>query len=270
MTRLITDGRVGNLERALVDAGQSLAGSLGDLALVLILSIYWSADRLHFERLVLSLLPARRRSAARNTWRTIEAGLGRYLRSELLQSALAGLLLAPIFMALDLRWPVFWALAASLAWLVPMVGGFLVIVPMAVVVWVQSGPVTALLAVAATLAVLGLLEFGLERRLYPRERGANVLTIMIALVMADAFGLVGLLLAPPVAAVLHVLLSELANPSAVRAPRPALEADLAGLEAQLAEARALMASHGSDSAPRLVSMADRLEVLLAETRRLSG
>jgi predicted PurR-regulated permease PerM len=268
MTRLLTDGRVGNLERVLVSAGQGLAGTLGDLALVLILSVYWTADRLRFERLALSLVPAHRRGAARMTWRAIEAGLGRYLRSELLQSLLAGLLLAPTFVALDLRWPIFWALAASLAWLVPMVGGFLVIAPMAAVVWVQSGPLTAILAVAATLAVLTLLEFGLERRLYPRERGANVLTIMIALVMADAFGLAGLLLAPPVAAVMHILLAELANPGALRAPQPALEVGVAGLEARLAEARALMAERGNDSDPRLENIANRLGALLAETQGL--
>ena len=217
LTRLLTDSRVGYMERSLMAAGQNLAGTLGNLALVLILSIYWTADRLRFERLALSLLPVHRRVAARNTWRAGETGLGRYLRSELLQSLLVGAMLAPVFTLLGLRWAVFWALAASLAWLVPLVGGFLVIVPMAVVVWVQSGPLTAAVAVVAVLAVLALLEFILERRLYTRERGINVLTIMVALVMADAFGLVGLLLAPPVAVVIHILLRELASPG-VRAP----------------------------------------------------
>ena len=266
MTTLLTDEPAGELARSLLGAGQNLAGTLSNLALVLILSIYWTADRLRFERLALSLLPVHRRAGARTIWRAIETGLGRYLRSELLQSLLAGALLALFFTLLALHWAVFWALAASLAWLVPLVGGFLVIVPMAVVIWVQSGAPTAVLAVAVTLAVLALLEFVVERRLYTRERGINVLTIMMALVMADAFGLVGLLLAPPVALVVHILLRELASPDAARVARSALAADVAALEARLAEVRGLMTAQGDGKNHRLENLADRLDDLLAEAR----
>ena len=270
MTTLLTDEPAGELARSLLGAGQNLAGRLGNLALVLILSIYWTADRLRFERLALSLLPVHRRAAARTIWRAIETELGRYLRSELLQSLLVGALLAPFFTLLGLRWAVFWALAASLAWLVPLVGGFLVIVPMAVVIWVQSGAPTAVLAVAVTLAVLALLEFVVERRLYTRERGINVLTIMVALVMADAFGLVGLLLAPPVALVVHILLRELASPDAARVARSALAADVTALEARLAEVRGLMTAQADGKNHRLENLADRLDGLLAEARRRGG
>jgi putative permease len=268
MMALITRVRVGELELSLLGAGQTLATRLGNLALVFVLSIYWTADRLRFERLALSLLPVHGRATARKIWRAIETGLGRYCRSELLQSLLAGALLAPFFMLLGLRWPVFWALAASLAWLVPMVGGILVIVPMALVVWVQSGPLTAALAVGGTLAVLTVLEFVVERRLYKRERGINVLTIMGALVMADAFGLVGLLLAPMLAFALHILLKELAGPQAARASRPALAADVSELQARLAEARGLMASEVDEKDARLENLADRLDSLLAEARSM--
>ena len=206
--------------------------------------------------------------SARRLWRAIESGLGRYLRSELLQSLLAGLLLAPAFLWLDLRWPVFWALAVSLSWLVPLVGAIIVIIPMTVIVAVQSGPLTAALAVTVTLAVLAVLEFGVERRMYTSGRGANVLMIMIALVMADAFGLPGLLLAPAISAVLYILLTELSDVSVVPAPRPVQETDVTDLETRLAEARSLISAQGDSTNRRLESIADRLESLLAEAQRV--
>jgi predicted PurR-regulated permease PerM len=126
----------------------------------------------------------------------------------------------------------FWALAASLAWLVPMVGGFLVIVPMTIIIWVQSGAPTAVLAVGVTLIVLAVAEFVVERRLYTRERGINVLTIMMALVMAEARGMVGLLLAPLLALAVHMLLWELASSEAARMQRPPLEANVTALGAR--------------------------------------
>jgi len=270
MTALLTDARVSETERVLLSAGQNLAGQVGNLVLVLILSVYWTADRLRFERLALSLVPVHRRAAARVTWRAIESGLGRYLRSELLQSVLVGALLAPTFALLGLRWPVFWAMAASLAWLVPLVGGFLVIVPMAVVVWVQSGALTAVAAVAATLIVLTVLEFVVERRLYTRERGINVLTIMTVLIMADAFGLVGLLLAPLLALAVHILLRELANPQEAVAGKPVLAADVATLSARLADVRTFMSAQSHERDRRLESLADRLDDLLAQAREVEA
>lgn len=270
MTRLLTDSQVGSFERAVMGGGQNLAGLLGDALLVLILSIYWTADRLRFERLGLSLLAVKHRAAARTIWRTIETRVGRYLRSEIVQSLLVGLILAPIFTMLGLRWPVFWALLASLAWFVPLVGGFIVVIPMAIVVWLQSGPLTAGLAVAAVVVVFLLMEFGLERRLYLRERGANVLTIMVVLIMADAFGLIGLLLAPPVAETIHILMTELANLAAARPAEPALDASVADLEAQLGTVHSLLLAQGDNRDRRLENLADRLAGLLAETRRVAG
>lgn len=270
MTRLLTDSQVGSFERAVMGGGQNLAGLLGDALLVLILSIYWTADRLRFERLGLSLLAVKHRAAARTIWRTIETRVGRYLRSEIVQSLLVGLILAPIFTLLGLRWPVFWALLASLAWFVPLVGGFIVVIPMAIVVWLQSGPLTAGLAVAAVVVLFLLMEFGLERRLYLRERGANVLTIMVVLIMADAFGLIGLLLAPPVAETIHILVTELANLAAARPAEPALDASVTDLEAQLGTVRSLILAQGDNRDRRLENLADRLEGLLAEARRVAG
>jgi len=270
LTQLLTDSNVGDLERSLLGAGQGLASTLTNAVLALILSIYWTADRLRFERLALSFVPAQRRGDVRETWRALEDGLGRYLRSELLQGVLLGVLLWPIFRLLGLGWPVFWALAAALSWLVPLVGGFIVIVPLWLVVWAQSGVWTATLAVAAVLIVMVLLEFVLERRLYARERGVSVLTIATALIMADAFGLLGLLLAPALAAMIHIILRELANPTAPRTQQPALAADIAALQVRLDTARSLIAATEDGSQRRLENIADRLERLLGEVSRGRG
>lgn len=270
LTQLLTDSNVGDMERAVLGAGQSVARTLTDAVLALILSIYWTADRLRFERLALSFVPAHRRGNVRDTWRALEDGLGRYLRSELLQGLLVGVLLWPVFRLLGLNWPVFWALAAALSWLVPLVGGFIVIVPLWLVVWVQSGALIATAAVAAALVVMAMLEFVLERRLFTRERGMSVLTIAIALIMADAFGLLGLLLAPPLAAMIHILLRELANPTAPRSSQPALAADIAALQSRLATARSLIVAAEDGSHRRLENIADRLERLLGQASRSQG
>ncbi|MCZ7672142.1 MAG: AI-2E family transporter [Chloroflexi bacterium] len=75
---------------------------------ILFLSLYWSLDRVRFERLWLSLLPPEQRARARDIWQTIESDLGSYIRSEVAQSLLAGLLLGLGYWALGSPTPPCW------------------------------------------------------------------------------------------------------------------------------------------------------------------
>src|SRR4030095_9764086 len=69
---------------------QNFFSSLGNVAIVIILSLYWSADQLRFERLGLSLLQDEYHPKALQVWRSVETRVGAYLRGELLQSILTG------------------------------------------------------------------------------------------------------------------------------------------------------------------------------------
>ncbi|HSJ87566.1 MAG TPA: AI-2E family transporter, partial [Anaerolineales bacterium] len=71
---------------------QGLGGFLSAFLVIFFLSVYWSINQNHFERLWLSLLPAAHRRHARFIWRTIEHDIGAYTRSEIIQSVLAVIL----------------------------------------------------------------------------------------------------------------------------------------------------------------------------------
>jgi putative permease len=79
---------------SLLGATTGLLDIVSKLFLILILSIYLSVDYIRFERLWLSLLPVKQRERARSIWRALESDLGAYLRSEVLQSVLAVILLS--------------------------------------------------------------------------------------------------------------------------------------------------------------------------------
>ena len=67
------------------DIGDVVTGFL----VILILSIYWATNQIHFERLWLSLLPTGQRKQARNFWRMVESGIGAYIDSQVILSFLA-------------------------------------------------------------------------------------------------------------------------------------------------------------------------------------
>jgi predicted PurR-regulated permease PerM len=76
----------GTAAQALLGAAMGAFDILGQLGVVLILSVYWSVDRERLERLIFSLLPSRHRVDVRDTWHALEDSVGAYLRILVLQT----------------------------------------------------------------------------------------------------------------------------------------------------------------------------------------
>lgn len=184
---------------------KSIGGVVSGALVILFLSIYWSINQIHFERLWLSLLPPGQRKRARDIWRIIEPNLGAYIRSELIRSFLAALLLgAGYHWLLGSPYPTLLALTGALAWLIPVVGAALAVV-LPLFVGLLTSVHLGLLMALYTIVVLVALQVWVEPRLF-RHRWYNpILTLVILLALADAFGLLGILIAPPLSAMCLIL-----------------------------------------------------------------
>jgi predicted PurR-regulated permease PerM len=189
---------------ALLGFTEGVSGFVSGIFIVLFLSLYWSINQVHFERLWLSLLPSELRGSARGIWRTIEPDLGAYIRSEVVQSILAGLLLGIGYWLLGSPYPALLALIGALAWLIPVVGAALAVIP-PLMIGLLTGVQLSLFTVLYTLIVLIALQVWVEPRLFKRNWDNPIMTLVILLVMADAFGLFGLIIAPPLSAVCQIL-----------------------------------------------------------------
>jgi putative permease len=183
---------------------QGIGGIVSGLFIILFLSIYWSINQNHFERLWLSLLPSEQRTHAREIWRTLEHDLGAYIRSEVAQSLLAVLLLGLGYWMLGAPYPTLLAVVAAVAWLVPIVGAALAVI-LPLLLGLLTGAQFSLLTVLYTLIVLMVLQVWVEPRLFRRTRNNPILTLVILLAMADAFGLLGIIVAPPLSVVCQTL-----------------------------------------------------------------
>ena len=95
---------------AILGFTQGIGGVVSGVLVILFLSIYWSINQIHFERLWLSLLPSGQRKQARGIWRTIEPDLGAYIRGQVIHSLLAGLLLGLGYWVLGSPYPALLAL----------------------------------------------------------------------------------------------------------------------------------------------------------------
>ncbi|MGH2536332.1 MAG: AI-2E family transporter [Candidatus Promineifilaceae bacterium] len=232
---------------------------------ILVLSIYWTADRDRFEQIGLSLQPGRYRAQARAIWRRTEQDAGAYLRSEFVQGLVAIFLLYAGYAAFGLPHPTTLAVLAAIAWLIPLAGGIIIVVAVLIFSLAQ-GLAVAGAALIYSLAVLFLLEFGIEPRLFNRFRYSPVLTVLMMLVLIQDFGLLGLIVAPPVAATVNILAEQIfSRATAEVAP----ESERSGrLRQRYAKLQAELGQLGPAAPPELLSLAGRLGRLLQEVEGL--
>lgn len=247
----------------IIGFGSGLFDFLAQVVVVLSLSVYWATDRERFERLWLSLVHAKYRPRARTIWRSVELEVGAYVRSEVTQSSLAGITLGLTYAALGLPYPILLALWAALVWLIPWVGVVLALIP-ATLVGLLVGWQYAAIAALITLVVFGVMETWLEPRLYGRARVSPVLVVITLMVMAQYAGILGMLLAPPLAATLQILGRELWFTPAPKVVAPDMSAQLIELRSRLA---ALRLEQNVDFATNVQarSLASRIEALLDKT-----
>jgi putative permease len=195
---------------ALLGFTQGIGGVVRDAVIILFLSMYWTINQGHFERLWLSLLPSGQRKQARGIWRTVEPDLGAYIRGEVFQSLLAGLLLGFGYWLLGSPYPALLALAGALACLIPVVGAALVIIPVLLVGLLTSVQLSLFTTLYA-LIVLIALGVWVKPRLFKRRWDNPILTVVLLIALADAFGIIGLIVAPPISVVCQILWSRLVS-----------------------------------------------------------
>jgi putative permease len=189
---------------------QNMSGIVTGLIVILFLSIYWSTNQIHFERLWLSLLPSDQRKQARGIWRTIELDLGAYIRSQVVQSILAGLLLGLGYWLFGSPYPALLALAGGLACLIPVVGVILAIVPPLLAGLLTSVQLSLLTTLYTVIALIAL-GVWVKPRLFNRRWDNPILTLVLLMALADAFGLIGIIAAPPLSVVCQILWSRLVS-----------------------------------------------------------
>ena len=199
---------------ALLGFTQGIGSLVSAVIVILFLSLYWSINQIHFERLWLSLLPSGQRKQARGIWRVIEPDIGAYIRGEVIQSLLAGLLIGLGCWLLGSPYPALLGLVGALACLIPVVGVVIAVVPVLLVGLLTSVQISLFTALFA-LVVMIALGIWVKPRLFNRRWDNPILTVILLIALAEAFGLVGIIVAPPISVVCQILWSRLVTRRAV-------------------------------------------------------
>lgn len=174
--------------------------------LVLFLSYYWLSYRALAIQSIALLVPIDRRAEAAGLWNQVEEKIGAFVRGLALLGLVIGVFSAIGYTLIGLPYALTIAIVAGLLEAIPYVGPFLTML-LAVMVGLSVSPGLAVLALLVAAAVQFLESVIVVPRVMDRAVGVRPVVTLLALAIFDLlFGLLGALLAVPLAAVFQVLL----------------------------------------------------------------
>lgn len=175
---------------------------------VLLLGFYWTLDGEKIVRSLLLLFPLDWRSGMRDFLTAVEDKVGAYIFGQIILSFSIFAMNLVAFLLIGLPYPIFLALFAGIMEAVPMVGPVVGAVPAVLLALSLGEPTKVLWVVVATLIIQQLENAVLVPRIMRQAVGVNPLvTLLSLLAFSSVLGIIGALIAIPIAAILQLLVN---------------------------------------------------------------
>jgi predicted PurR-regulated permease PerM len=209
LSKLVTGGG-SSLVGGVLGAGELVLSTASFIIAVLVLSIYFLAGLPRIKVFAYQLVPHSRRPRVILISDEVLAKVGGYLLGNFITSAIAGLGTYVWMLALGIPYPILLGMFVALADLIPVIGSTV------------GGAVVTLVALTVSLPVaLATLAFYIGYRLaedyllVPRVMGRTVqipaiVSLIAVLIGGVLLGIIGALVAIPIAAAIRLLLQEIA------------------------------------------------------------
>jgi predicted PurR-regulated permease PerM len=194
---------------AAIDAvGQVAAVGLG-LVSMFVIGFYWLMEKSLIRQLLLAQLDDNAKRRVTRIWDDVEIKVGGWLRGQLLLCLIIGVAAGLIYYIMDVRFWFLLALLAGVMELIPILGPWVGAIPAVMVALLDSWEKALILAIA--LAFLQLAENTiLVPRIMKGTIGLSPLTVFVAVLAGGVYmGVLGALLAIPIAAGLQVVVGDL-------------------------------------------------------------
>jgi predicted PurR-regulated permease PerM len=191
----------------------SLFAAIFAVVTIFVIAYFWIDERLTIRRMALRLVRTEHRQRAFVVWDNAEKKFGAWARGQLALMLIVGVVQGLGYAVLGLNFALLLGVWAGIAEIIPILGPYIGAAP-ALIVALSQSPATALFVAIYTVAV-NLLEANiLVPRIMERAVGLSPLAVILAILAgAELYGIIGALLAVPVAAAIQATIVELAAAS---------------------------------------------------------
>jgi len=202
-------------ERAIPVLTNITAGVVGVLTL-LVITFYYLMEKALIRQLIIQQLLPERQQRVNRIWEDVENKVGGWMRGQLVLCLIIGTIATVSYGIIDLRfWPLL-GLWAGLTEIIPIIGPWIGGVP-AVLVAITMGWETALITAGVIVGMQTLENWVLVPRVMRGAVGLTPLTVFLAILAGTQFmGVVGAVLAIPIAATVQVILTNFLDARRIR------------------------------------------------------
>jgi predicted PurR-regulated permease PerM len=193
-----------------------IATAIFGTVVTLILAFYWTLDGERIKRTLLLLVPLDQRESIRELVATIEGKVGNFIIGQTLLCGIIGGLALIAYTLIGLPYALLLAFLAGIMEAIPVVGPVLGAVP-AVLVALSLDSSKVIWVIVASVIIQQLENSLLVPRIMNRAVGVSPLVTLLALIaFSSLFGVIGAVIAIPMAAVIQLLLERyLLEPNAI-------------------------------------------------------
>jgi len=178
----------------------NLFGGLFSAGIVLVISFYLSVQEKGVKKFLISLTPQEHQHYLSDLIERIQVKIGGWLRGQLLLMLIVGCLIYIGLYFLDVKYALTLALIAGVLELVPYIGPIIAAVPAIILAFTQA-PFLALLVALLYVVVQQLENYVIVPQVMKKTVGLNpIIIIIVMLIGAKLAGIMGLILAVPLAA----------------------------------------------------------------------
>jgi predicted PurR-regulated permease PerM len=202
-------GRFGEIVTNIYSAFSNLLSGVIALVIILVLSFYFTVEEDSFKKFIRSITPTKHRPYVEDLVERLQKQIGLWLRGQVTLGLIVGTLIFIGLTLLDVKYALVLALLAAIFGIVPYIGPIIAAIPAIFLAFNQS-PLTGLLAVGLYILVQQFENYLLAPRVMEKTSGLNPLIIvLIILVGGKLAGVLGVILAVPLAMAIQVFLKDI-------------------------------------------------------------
>ncbi|NJD03282.1 MAG: AI-2E family transporter [Ruminiclostridium sp.] len=176
-----------------------------DLTVAMVIAYYFVKDPEHFKALVLSLVPRRFRNILIGLGKEVNSVLSGFIQGQLLTALIVGILESIGLMIAGVKYPLILGMLGGLANIIPYFGPYIGAIP-AVAVALTDSPLRLLWTVIVFIVVQQLDNSYISPKIIESKLGMHPVTTIFAVLVGGEFsGIIGMLLAVPVYAIIRII-----------------------------------------------------------------
>lgn len=201
---LIEQATMDTLKKSLLAIAKTATATF-DLIIAMIIAYYLIKDAKSFRDSALSLIPRRWRSGIINCCREINVVLSNFIQGQVLTALIVGIMVTIGFFIVRLKYPLILGMIAGVFNIIPYFGPVIGAIPAIAIALIDS-PLKALWTVIIILIIQQIENAFISPKIIEGKLGLHpVTTILVVLMGGEFLGIVGMLIAVPITAVLKVI-----------------------------------------------------------------